>query len=259
MQALATLEIRQCSGLKSINLDGLPDGLHLFKSFKMLTITDCPKLEAIFSSKRCEGTQRESEERLQMQALETLEIQVIQHLTSLRELSCYGKPKLKSLPEEIQHLPTLQYLSIFYFDGLVALPEWLGNLASLHTLMIVGCQNLMYLPTKEAVQRLTLLKDLVIIDCPLLRERCAKERGEEWFKIAHISRAIVRAKEVQQLVHNRACERILVDLPSLEITEATLLLLMRIFTPFFICPTYVAYIIVIDGDFMFLFDDLVFT
>ncbi|XP_050118393.1 putative disease resistance protein RGA3 isoform X2 [Malus sylvestris] len=101
-------------------------------------------------------------------------------------LTLYGWPKLKSLPQQIQHSASLTSLSISRFDGLEALPEWLGNLTSLTYLGILNCENLMYLPTVEAMQRLTKLHRLEIYWCPRLKERCDKDSGPEWPKISHI-------------------------------------------------------------------------
>ncbi|KAI8003978.1 putative disease resistance RPP13-like protein 1 [Camellia lanceoleosa] len=105
---------------------------------------------------------------------------------SLVSLTLYGWERLKYLPDQLQHLTTLRDLSLVLFDGLEALPEWLGNLSSLHSLQLWGCTNLMNLPTLEAMQRLTNLQSLEIHACPLLKERCARESGQEWHKIAHI-------------------------------------------------------------------------
>ncbi|KAM5552148.1 disease resistance protein RGA2-like, partial [Rosa sericea] len=110
----------------------------------------------------------------------------LQVLPQLESLWICGWPKLKSLPEQIQHLTSLTHLSIVDFEGVEAIPEWLGNLASLHSLYIFRCKNLMYLPSVEAMQRLTKLDSLHIFNCPLFSERCTAESGPEWPKISHI-------------------------------------------------------------------------
>ena len=69
-----------------------------------------------------------------------------------------------------------------------ALPEWLGYLSSLQTLRLQDNKNLMEMLTVQAMRRLTKLKKLYIYSCPELKERCAKEKGTEWSKIAHIPR-----------------------------------------------------------------------
>ena len=57
---------------------------------------------------------------------------------------------------------------------MVALPEWLGNLSSLQMLYIADCEKLMYLPTEQAMQRLTKLEKLMIYDCPKLNNEQSK-------------------------------------------------------------------------------------
>ncbi|KAL6139837.1 hypothetical protein ACLB2K_058138 [Fragaria x ananassa] len=106
-----------------------------------------------------------------------------QQLVSLRLI---GWPKLKSLPQQVQHLTSLTRLTIWSFEGVETLPEWLGNLASLVELHIWECDNLKYLPSLEAMQRLTKLQLLYVFRCPLLKERCTEDSGEEWPKISHI-------------------------------------------------------------------------
>ncbi|XP_024196241.1 putative disease resistance protein RGA1 [Rosa chinensis] len=109
-----------------------------------------------------------------------------QAIPQLESLTIWGWRKLKSLPEQIQNLSCLRHLKIIYFDGVEAIPEWLGNLASLEDLTVQSCESLMYLPSMEAMLRLTKLKEIVIDDCPLLEERCREESGPEWPKIRHL-------------------------------------------------------------------------
>ena len=46
------------------------------------------------------------------------------------------------------------------------LPDWLGNLSSIQELYIHDCENMMYLPTTQAMQRLIKLEQLSINDAP---------------------------------------------------------------------------------------------
>ncbi|KAM5552173.1 hypothetical protein ABKV19_026842 [Rosa sericea] len=125
----------------------------------------------------------------------------LQVLPQLESLAIWGWPKLKSLPEQIQRLTSLTWLWIHDFEGVEAIPEWLGNLASLHSLSILDCKNMMYLPSVQAMQRLTRLDWLRIWNCPLLRERCTAESGPEWPKISHIPRIDVY-DEMDRCINN---------------------------------------------------------
>lgn len=105
----------------------------------------------------------------------------INHLhVSLEHLYLYGWAKLNSLPDELQRFTALTALWILEFHGIGALPEWLGKLSSLQELYLNTCKNLMHLPTAHAMQRLTRLQKVYIVNCPKL-----KENGEELSKIQH--------------------------------------------------------------------------
>ncbi|XP_050255792.1 putative disease resistance protein RGA4 [Quercus robur] len=184
LHSLTVLEICDCPNLKSI-----PD-LGELHSLSSLSIFRCQTLKLT-----CLPKELECVTRLKYLAIggfcEELDafpsLSSIQHLhTSLELLSLYGWAKLNSLPDEIQHFTSLGCLSIHNFDGLEALPEWLGDFSSLQTLGFWYCKNLMYLPTSQAMQRLTKLHLLRIYSCPKLKERCAEGSGAEWSKIAHI-------------------------------------------------------------------------
>ena len=81
-------------------------------------------------------------------------------LQRLRYLKFYNIPNLATLPVGIRHLTSLQRFKIYDCPSLLAIPEWIGNLTSLQMLKIRSC--------------------------PILLERCKKEAGEDWPKIAHI-------------------------------------------------------------------------
>ena len=88
-------------------------------------------------------------------------------------------PHTLLLLDQIQYFIALKILWIQRFHEIGALPEGLGNLSSLQKLYIVDCNNLVLLPTKEAMRRLTQLKMLEIYGCPNLED---SERS----KIDHI-------------------------------------------------------------------------
>nr|XP_023929397.1 putative disease resistance protein At3g14460 [Quercus suber] len=175
--SLLELDIRGCPNLISI-----PD-LGELHSLSRLKIVNCPKLT------RLPGGLSECLKTLEIGGFcEELDafpsLSSIQHLrASLEKLNLYGWAKLNSLPDEIQHFTALTYLHISSFDGMKALPEWLGNLSSLQTLLLNHNENLMEMPTVQAMRRLPKLKELIINDSPKLNERCA---GTEWSEIAHI-------------------------------------------------------------------------
>ncbi|GLT54619.1 hypothetical protein SLA2020_278030 [Shorea laevis] len=73
----------------------------------------------------------------------------------------------------IEDFPNLKCLSSKGFRGL----------ASLEQLIIYDCEKLTSFPDDGFSPSLL---QLYIRRCPLLEERCKKDRGQEWFKIAHI-------------------------------------------------------------------------
>ncbi|KAL1075769.1 hypothetical protein V6Z11_D11G387400 [Gossypium hirsutum] len=87
-------------------------------------------------------------------------IQIFQDHTSLRLLWLENIPKCRHLPERLQHLTNLQQLYLVNLPNLTSLPDEMCCL--------------------------TCLEYLQIQEIPLLEERCRKDIGADWQKIAHI-------------------------------------------------------------------------
>ncbi|KAL4290190.1 hypothetical protein GQ457_14G004730 [Hibiscus cannabinus] len=192
LSSLLEIKLYGCDGLTS-----LPVGLSTCTSLWRLFIDYCSNLELIpvdvgqlhsleeLCIRRSESLKRLPEESLGcLTRLKKLELgpfseeveefpglSCIHHLhSSLKELRLNGWDKPYSLPHQLQHLTALEHLEIRDFDGLNALPEWLGNLSSLRVLCFRGCKNLVHLPSKEALRRLSKLHLFRIYGCPQLKE-----------------------------------------------------------------------------------------
>ncbi|XP_058756472.1 putative disease resistance protein RGA1 [Vicia villosa] len=114
---------------------------------------------------------------------------MFRNLTCLQTLEVDAFSNLKELPNEPFNLALIR-LHITYCNELESLPEniWEG-LQSLRSLTISSCKKLRCFP--EGIQHLTSLKVLNIFYCPTLEERCKKETGKDWNKIAHIPKIII--------------------------------------------------------------------
>ncbi|KAK8273139.1 hypothetical protein V6Z11_D11G385700 [Gossypium hirsutum] len=64
------------------------------------------------------------------------------------------------------------------------LDKWLQHLTNLQQLYLIDLPNLTSLP--DEMRRLTNLQQLNIDGVPQLEERCEKDIGADWYKIAHI-------------------------------------------------------------------------
>ncbi|QCD85746.1 internalin A [Vigna unguiculata] len=107
------------------------------------------------------------------------------------ELFFIGKQKVESFPGI--GLPSLSVnnLSIRYCPNLKTLS--ICPLSSLKNLSLDNCPILQCLPEEGLPKSIS---DLIIEGCPLLKERCKKQEGEDWEKIAHIKNIWIDAEQV---------------------------------------------------------------
>ncbi|KAM5554555.1 hypothetical protein ABKV19_022779 [Rosa sericea] len=207
---LVQLYVMNCPNLTGrLTSDNLP-------SLESLTVWNCPEFECIpedgfpsklklLNIKNCKKVIAKSMQNLN-KGLRTL--------TSLEDLvldfDC--DENVDGFAEGL-FPTTLTYLHIFRLncetiDG----AKWFGHLNSLQTLIICDCPALRCLPDSglpSSLQRLYIvlcpalqclpnsglpssLSDLDIDQCPLLKERCERETGEDWPKIAHIKSIYIR-------------------------------------------------------------------
>ncbi|KAK9938862.1 hypothetical protein M0R45_015578 [Rubus argutus] len=173
---LRTLEIGDCSKLRS-----LPREMHtLLPSLTRLSIRKCPKLEPFPEEalpSKLESLEIWSCEKL----IGNLKQWGLSTLASLRFLSVSFEGFADPFPDE-GLLPTT--LTRLFICGISKLDgKGFRQLTSLKQLQIADCSELQCLP-EEGLP--TSLSSLYIYGCPLLEQRCQRETGEDWPKIAHI-------------------------------------------------------------------------
>ncbi|MBA0776020.1 hypothetical protein Gotri_011082, partial [Gossypium trilobum] len=181
---LTRLTLWDCESLKS-----LPEQMHsVFPSLEYLEIDSCPEIERVpkegLPSKLKEITIFRSDK-------------LIESLISKREWSLHTLPSLTFLsisdsnvemecfPDEHLLPSSLRFLWIWNLPNLKSL-EYKGfqHLTSLSSLGIDGCPKLQSMPPNMLPPSLSLL---CIRNCPLLEERCEKEKGKDWANISHIA------------------------------------------------------------------------
>ncbi|KAB2086065.1 hypothetical protein ES319_A04G003000v1 [Gossypium barbadense] len=142
-------------------LVSLPLGLQHLVELKTLKIYSCSGLRSLFPV----FPHLTSLEEFSISDCKELELsapkfQIFQDHTSLRSLWLADIPKCWQLPDWIQHLTNLQGLLLWNLPNLTSLPDEMRCLTNLQWLNINGV--------------------------PQLEERCRKDIGVDWHKIAHI-------------------------------------------------------------------------
>ena len=172
------------------SLGYLPNSLHTCISLRKLVVEFCKELRYLPGVPlQCYTTSIEyMENRDCMPSTSS-----IQPSLQKLHLCLRGKPHSLQVLNQIQYFIALKILWIEDSDEMVALPEWLGNLSSLQKLYIKHCDNLVHLPTEEAMRRLTQLEMLTIYGCPKFKE-------DEKIKISHVPRVeIIRGKSTHTI------------------------------------------------------------
>ncbi|KAK9286328.1 hypothetical protein L1049_014719 [Liquidambar formosana] len=178
--------LESCTSLEKLtvfmcpNLESVPEDLRELCSLRSLKIRDCGKLKCL---PRCHSRLHDLEIGGLWEELDSFPNINLEDFEQIEVLRLWVWPKLKSLPHQLQHLTALRTLFIHGFDGLETFPEWLGNLSSLKKLFISKCQNLVNLPPREAMRRLTKLERVYVTYCLRLKEICANKTESECSEI----------------------------------------------------------------------------
>ncbi|XP_058107191.1 putative disease resistance protein RGA1 [Magnolia sinica] len=197
------------------NMPSLPEGLQYLTSLRTLDIYGCDKLASLPVGLRQITTLQD----LRIGECDVLTSSLpewLPHVNNLQDLSIVRSPSLMSLPESIRNLTSLKCINIQELDNLTCLPDSMRHLTGLQTLQIARCPKLSSLPEwvqdltllchlliwscpaitslPAAVQHLNALEYLSIGDCPHLERRCQKGTGEDWHKVAHVPRIIIKGR-----------------------------------------------------------------
>ncbi|TYH47243.1 hypothetical protein ES332_D11G397300v1 [Gossypium tomentosum] len=206
LSKLKSFNVHNIEGLDTRTLD---ECLQHLASLKRLTIRDCKEVDL-------EGMQWEPLKNLSHLKIDDILKLVslpiwLQHLVQLKILKIHNCNGLRSLLPVFQHLTFLEEFEVkdckelelsgagiqifqdhtslrsLWLQNIPKcrhLPEWLQHLTNLQRLYLVNLPNLTSLP--DEMRCLTSLEYLQIREIPQLEERCRKDIGADWRKIAHI-------------------------------------------------------------------------
>ncbi|XP_052479953.1 putative disease resistance protein RGA3 [Gossypium raimondii] len=206
LSKLKSFDVHNIEGLYTHTLD---ECLQHLTSLNRLTIGDCKEVDL-------EGMQWEPLKNLSHLEIDNIPKLVslsiwLQHLVQLQTLKIHNCNGLRSLLPVFQHLTfleefevkdckklelsgagiqifqdhtSLRSLRLEHIPKCRHLPKWLQHLTNLQGLYLVNLPNLTSLP--DEMRCLTKLQILYINGIPQLEERCRKDIGADWHKIAHI-------------------------------------------------------------------------
>nr|XP_048318460.1 putative disease resistance protein At3g14460 isoform X1 [Ziziphus jujuba var. spinosa]XP_048318461.1 putative disease resistance protein At3g14460 isoform X1 [Ziziphus jujuba var. spinosa] len=176
---LTHLTVRDCEKLKE-----LPEQMaKLLPSLEVLWIADCPEVESFpeggLPSNLCHLWIKNCSKLIAQRSKWNL-----QKLQALKYFVIVGGEGVESFPEEGLLPSTLTSLKMGGFASLKRLDiKELQQLTSLTFLEIKSCPELQNLPQQKLPSSLTTLH---IYKCPILEERCQRDKGKDWNKISHI-------------------------------------------------------------------------
>jgi Leucine-rich repeat (LRR) protein len=181
---LTRLKLQFCSNLKQ-----LPESMHsLLPSLNHLEINCCPEVEL------CpEGGFPSTLQLLWICNCNKLiagRMQWgLQTLPSLSRFVIGWDENVESFPEEMLLPSSLTFLRIDSLEHLKSLDyKGLQHLTSLRELNIIDCPMLESMPEEGLPASLS---SLAIHCCPMLGESCEREKGKDWPKISHIPRLVI--------------------------------------------------------------------
>ncbi|GLT39630.1 hypothetical protein SLA2020_138120 [Shorea laevis] len=174
---LRKLEIYNC-----VNLKSLPDRMQNLASLQYLTVCDCPRLMTF--------PKGDLPPQLLLLVIwdcinlkEPMSEWNLDSLTSLKELNIAGAPNITSFPENCSLPTSLSLIFVARLNNLESLSSALQNLTSLEELEVVDCPKLRHLP-REGLP--ATLGRLCIRNCKHLIRKCLKKKGAYSTRIAHI-------------------------------------------------------------------------
>ncbi|QCD85703.1 hypothetical protein DEO72_LG3g223 [Vigna unguiculata] len=172
---LKDLTIKNCPKFESF-----PENMHRMSLWE-LWIEECPKLESFPN-----GGLPSNLSYMNLKDCSKLIGSLRGAFRDNPSLRCLWIEKVdaKSFPDEGLLPCSLVSLTILDFPNLEKLDhKGLYQLSSLENLGLWNCPNLQHLPEEGLPISISHLQ---IRNCPLLKERCQEEGGEDWQKIAHI-------------------------------------------------------------------------